>query len=347
MAADNYWDPSQQDAPDWQDQIRQQVMAQQQPDQPSPVASPDPAPSTPSPDFATPAAPAPAAASPTFIGPVSDSGGSLNLTPGYTPPPAPAIGANGSVSVPRPSVDASVVYTDTQGNAYDPGALLAQWVSNPAFRNDPMNARVGDILAQYGLNGTGAGSTSSAVRGATGAGGTAAAPAMGGAVSIPGTNPWQDSIRKIIMSRLAQDQQPVDENSPEIRAALSASRDAYARQNDTERTALAERLYAQKGGGGLNTDAIGQQIQQSNERTGTAQSQLRAQILMSAYKDKFTELNHLLDLATSTGDAELARQVQVTLANLQAAVQREGLGVNLAEFGAQLNQNAVLGGLNG
>jgi hypothetical protein len=79
----------------------------------------------------------------------SDSGGNLYTTPGYTPPPAPAIGANGSVSVPRPSVDPSVVYTDTQGNGYDPGALAKAW-QDPTFRNNPINARVSDLLTQYG-----------------------------------------------------------------------------------------------------------------------------------------------------------------------------------------------------
>ncbi len=79
--------------------------------------------------------------------PRSDSGGTLNTSPFYTPPPP-----GPDASAPRPSVDASVVYTDQQGNAYDPPSLVAAW-NNPAFRNDPLNARVGDILQQYGYGG--------------------------------------------------------------------------------------------------------------------------------------------------------------------------------------------------
>lgn len=75
---------------------------------------------------------------------MSDSGGRLYTTPGYTPP---APGPN--ASAPRPSVDPSAVYTDQSGNAYDPGALSKAW-SDPTFRNNPVNARAGDILGQYG-----------------------------------------------------------------------------------------------------------------------------------------------------------------------------------------------------
>jgi dihydrodipicolinate synthase/N-acetylneuraminate lyase len=55
----------------------------------------------------------------------------------------------------------------------------------------------------------------------------------------------------------------------------------------------------------------------------------------------------LLSQALAAGDADSARQIQVQMAALDAALKREGLGVNLAEFGAQLNQNAALAGLNG
>jgi hypothetical protein len=41
------------------------------------------------------------------------------------------------------------VYTDTSGNAYDPGAL-AKAMQDPTFANNPINSRVGDLLSQYG-----------------------------------------------------------------------------------------------------------------------------------------------------------------------------------------------------
>lgn len=71
------------------------------------------------------------------------------LTPGYQMP-APGTAANlGIPNVPRPSVNPSVVYTDQQGNGYDAPALAAA-MKNPGFSGNPLNARVGDILTQYG-----------------------------------------------------------------------------------------------------------------------------------------------------------------------------------------------------
>ena len=161
-----------------------------------------------------------------------------------------------------------------------------------------------------------------------------------------GTNAWTDQIRGIIMQRLQAAQQPINEQDTGIAQAVSAARDETTRASEQERTALAERLYAQ-GSGGLQSGALTQQIQQSGERNASALSSLRGNLMMQAARDKAQELQQLLQLATASGDSEMARQVQRELAALQAALQREGLAVNLAEFGAQLNQNAVLYGLNG
>lgn len=163
------------------------------------------------------------------------------------------------------------------------------------------------------------------------------------------TSPFQNPIRQIILGQLAQAQTPVDPNSPEIASTLSAARDEATRASEQERTALAERLYAQGvaggGSGGLDTNALTQQIQQSGERNAGALSTLRGQLLMNAYNQKRSQLQNLLSIATQSGDAESARAVQIQLAQLQAAIQREGLGINLGEFTSQLNQNAALAGL--
>lgn len=156
--------------------------------------------------------------------------------------------------------------------------------------------------------------------------------------TLPG-NPFQDQMRQMILDRLRSAQAPVDPNAPEIASALSASSDALARQQKLQRSQTAERLYAQ---GGLQTDALGRNIQQSNERNATAQSGLKATLLMNAYNQKRTELTNLLQLAVSSGDADSARMVQLQLAALQAQIQREGIGANLAIAG-QSNNNITVG----
>jgi dihydrodipicolinate synthase/N-acetylneuraminate lyase len=47
--------------------------------------------------------------------------------------------------------------------------------------------------------------------------------------------------------------------------------------------------------------------------------------------------------ALASGDAESARQIQLAIANLNAAVQREGYGVTLAMDQANRNANTVKG----
>lgn len=350
---------------DWQAQVRQQVL--QQMGEPSVTATPAAEPDTTSPDFA---------GSPSFAGTSfadsyanPDNGGSpAAQDSGYAPAAAapttnPFDPANqpGPQGVGSPGNATNAIagfygkYLGRPASADEVSAWLnGQFSGNlSAIENAIANSPEADAYNRTHQLGNYQPQTPASP--ATTAATTPGAPALpapanafgvtNGYATPPADTTWRDSIRQIILNRLNADQNPVDENAPAILAAVNAAKDQATRQNTQERNDLAERLYAQ--GGGLNTNAITNQIQQSNERTGTALGSLKAQLLYSAYKDRATELNHLLDLATQAGDTEAARQIQVTLANLQAALAREGLGVNLAEFGAQLNQNAALAGLNG
>lgn len=183
---------------------------------------------------------------------------------------------------------------------------------------------------------------------------SAAAPQGGSFGSPSGSAPqgiwgadFLAQIRQMLMQRLQSASGPVDENASGITQAVTGARDQATRANDASRTALAERLYAH---GGLNTDAIGQSVQQSNERSGTALGTLRAQLVMKEYDRKQTELKDLMGMAIQAGDAEMARGIQMQLAELQAQIQREGLGVQREGIGAQLamyqqNQNNQAGSL--
>jgi hypothetical protein len=134
---------------------------------------------------------------------------------------------------------------------------------------------------------------------------------------------------------------PVNESDPNIAAPLSAARDEAQRAQDAERTALAERMYAQ-GGGSLQSGALGQAIQQSAERNAGGLSSLRAGLVSQAYTQKAQQLQSDLQLALANGDTQSAQLLQAQIAGLSAAVQREGIGTSLAEFLASLNQNTAL-----
>lgn len=171
-----------------------------------------------------------------------------------------------------------------------------------------------------------------------GGGGGSAAPAAST------VNPFTQQLRDLIMAQIGDASQPVNEQDASITQPLSAARDEVSRSSDTERSQLAEALYAK---GGLNTDAVPRYLQQSSERNATGLSQLRAGLISSQLQQKQSKLQNLLSLALASGDAESARSVQMQIAAVQAELQRQGMGINLAEFSANLNQNAALAGLRG
>jgi hypothetical protein len=144
-------------------------------------------------------------------------------------------------------------------------------------------------------------------------------------------------LRQLLMQRLQAAGGPVDENAAGITDALTGARNEATRMTDKERTELAERLYAQ---GGLNTDAISQQVQQSGERNATALGSLRGKLIMQEYQAKREELRSLLALALQSSDAESARAIQAQLAELEATLRREGYGVQMAAITANQNANA-------
>lgn len=174
----------------------------------------------------------------------------------------------------------------------------------------------------------------------SGGGAPAATPAT------PAVPDFQGEIRKQLMARLAELGTPVNEQSSGIAGAVSGARDEATRASEQERTALAERLYAQ-GGGGLNSNALTQQIQQSGEKNASSLGGLRANLMMQEYARKQTALQQTLSLAVQSGDAEAARAAQKAIADLQAQLQREGFAIDIAKYTAFLNQNAVLQGLGG
>lgn len=163
-------------------------------------------------------------------------------------------------------------------------------------------------------------------------------PTGGGRNEAPTVDPAKDDfnaqIRALLLARLKAAGEPVNEDDAGITQAMTAARDEGNRASATERSALAERLYAQ---GGLNTQALTQQIQQSGERNAGALGSLRSNLILKEIQGKRAELTNMMQLAVQTGDAESARAIQMQIAALDAQVRREGLGLDAAKYAAYLN----------
>jgi len=315
---------------------------------------PDPSPFVPTvqpervPDAPAPAAPAPAAA-PTYAQ-VQGFDAAKMADPNYssakyTPAAREFAAAQGAgTAIGRNNLDPMVAHA--QANGFPNARVVGDDKIDYGDGNGPIDViqSNGSVWFQNGQDRfakPGAGAGGAAAGGAQFNGAAGAAGAAGGA---PAQSDFMNQLRATLLKQIAQAQTPVDENALQITAPLSAARDEVSRSSDAERKALAEHAYAT---GDLHSSTLGQQMQQSAERNAGGLSQLRAGLISNEYKQKRDELQSYLQLAVASGDAELARQVQMEMAQLNASVNREGQGINLAEFTAQLNQQAALAGLKG
>lgn len=279
-------------------------------------------------------------------------------------PPSPTSTFNptsGSWNAPAPTPAPPASARPTNGSLTDPNfaSQLVAWAGqqpgvNPSVRNDPnywigrftsgafgndQNYAIQRMMQAEGApEGAGAARTTTtpAAQRTSVAAPTSFnfAPATSNAPQGAWNSDFITQVRALLMQRLQANSQPLDPNDPNISLPLTAARDEATRHSDKERTDLAEHLYAS---GGLNTDAIGQKIQQSGERNASSLAGLRATLITRELTARRDELKSLMQMALQSGDAESAAAIQAQIAALNAQVNREGLGLDAAKYAAYLN----------
>jgi len=138
----------------------------------------------------------------------------------------------------------------------------------------------------------------------------------GGAGPAPGgQTDFQAALRAILMQRLTAAGQPIDPNDPQITGPMNAAQLEADRATQQERTALAERMYAQ----GDTSGTMDRSIQQSAERNAVGLGTLRATIVGKLFDAKRQELSDLLQMALAANDAQAARDIQAAYIALQKA----------------------------
>lgn len=180
--------------------------------------------------------------------------------------------------------------------------------------------------------------------------GTSKAPGAAGGAATPSTvSDYTKQLREILAKRIADASSPVDENSAEVAIPFQAAQLQAGRGVENDRAIAAEQAYAAaaRGGGSVNQDTVSRSAQQGAERMATGLANTKAQLITRVYQAKAQELQSDLQMAMASGDAESARNIQVALANLQAALTREGYGINLAEFTQGQNNTTVTAGAGG
>ena len=131
---------------------------------------------------------------------------------------------------------------------------------------------------------------------------------------------FQSSIRAMLMKILQGASGPVDPNSPDIAQPYEAAKLSADRSLAGERSSLAERLYAEGGGG---TNELAQGIQQSSERNAVGLAGIKSQLIGRAFAAKQAQLQQALALAVQSGDLEAARQIQLQMWNDRYGLDRE------------------------
>ena len=254
------------------------------------------------------------------------------LAPGQTPPPAgagsptlPASfgGPTPAGQTPPPSVNPQIVYTDLSGKGYDPAALAAAWGNgSTAFAQDPANARVRDILPQYGtvLNAPAVSAAPAASSPGISAPGVAAGGLFGGPTGI--NDPRASAFFDLLQSNIDKTPQ-VDPNDPTIKAET----DAFAAQQERARRSGLSQL-AEKGGDNANLDAYSRSLIESG---GQATGAFQAGLMDQERQARRAQIQNMLSLGGSFLTAEQ-----------QLALSKELNDMNLAESAYQFDTNTAL-----
>jgi hypothetical protein len=224
----------------------------------------------------------------------------------------------------------------------------AKFVGGPSGDRVDFGQGVTDALTAGGQLWSDYGAMSGQARNGASTGGapaTGGASAGGGAAAGVGAGAGDDraAVRAMLMEQLKAASGPIDPNSGGIGEAMTGARLEADRASQMERSALAERRAAN----GDTSGSLEMGIQQSAERNAVGLGGLRAKLIQQEYTAQRQKFMDLMQLATASGDAQSAREIQMKLSELDAAVRREGLGLDAAKYEAYLNQDAAKAGLNG
>lgn len=157
-------------------------------------------------------------------------------------------------------------------------------------------------------------------------GGGPSGPGGGGGA---GGDALQAQVREQLLALMKQGNAPIDENALQIRQPFEAASAAAQREQQRERTALAERLYAS---GNLGGRELEQGIQQSAERNALGLAGLKSGLIGNEIAARRTQLAQALQLANSIGARTEAQQLQRELAQLDQQFRYSQLGQQRSQW---------------
>lgn len=259
--------------------------------------------------------------------PWANYGTAANPTPGQQ---RQAAGTTPAGEVPPPDANAGVVYTDSSGKGYNPGELANAW-QDPNFRSNPLNARVGDILTQYGAQ---PGQTPQAPQAPQG-GGQAAPTAVNQPFPTAGPmqrDPRSDQLFNILMGRAQQSLSVNPMTDPVLKPQLDAAAANAERANRSYMSQAAEHA-----GSNGNMDAVGRSLA---EHAAQGNSTLAAQLGQNELNARREEVQNALTGMGQQLTAQQQMDLQHELGLIDAQLKQYGLNNQNDQFYSNLGLEA-------
>jgi hypothetical protein len=232
--------------------------------------------------------------------------------------PDKILGPGGSTYDVR-NANGAVQWTAISGPAWDKNGIAGvnSLGVNSSMKND-------GIKGNYAAANTAAADAAKAAGGSTmgyassSPGGPAGAGALGGEAGAAGSS-FTDQVRARLMAQMDQVGQPVTGNDPAIAAAMEGARLESERGLEQSRKEQAERMYAE---GSLNSNALGQGLQQGRERAAGGLAGLKGDLMGREMTARRSQMATLLQQALQSGDNESARALQLKLSQMDNEIRK-------------------------
>lgn len=176
----------------------------------------------------------------------------------------------------------------------------------------------------------------------------------------PATTMYNQNLRLQLLKQLSTLGTPSTNESESIKPALDAYNVQSKREEQNQRSQLAERYYAMgnTGGAGLDTGAFNTAVAQNMEKGGEARSANASSVVYQDNLNRRNQLQQMMQTAVNAGQTDAAQRIQMAIAEMDAKLQEQSLqqgfetsnnnlAFNYYNSDATNNRDAVLAAMRG
>jgi hypothetical protein len=174
-------------------------------------------------------------------------------------------------------------------------------------------------------------------------------------VGNSGGGPFDQAVRDLVAKLMAQDPSKISINDPELANAAESNYRGLDRARQAERSAMAERAAAQGLG---DSGAMDAGVESGFQNMGESQGAFQSKLVLDKMSEMKSQITQALQVGAGILSSDQNAALQRDLANLNAAMQAEGLkqsdkhfyddlGFRIGQSEADQNRAAILALLGG